>query len=401
MRAINLFNVNKDLFEIICLESTLLEGFIAVKRNKGAPGIDGVTIEEFETNLHKELAQLSKELINWSYKSRPVRSVEIPKPGDNTGTRELGIPCVRDRIVQAAIKQTLEPLIDPKFSSSNYGFRPGKSQKDAIESAQKIVQSGKEWCVDIDLAKFFDTISQDRLIYRLSQIIPDKRVLRLIGNILRSGIMRDGSFVSLNQGTVQGSPLSPLLSNVVLDELDKELEKRGLSFARWADDCNIFVSSQKSAERVMKSITNFIESKLKLKVNLEKSKVALTKQVKFLGMTIIVGTLAIAQKSMVRAMEKVKELTPRNKPIPIEIAIENINTWYTGWAQYFSMTQYPSQFRVIESHIRRRLRARIVKNSKRRKYLYKKIVNRGVKTHIHQFSWINFANKKDNHIDHL
>ena len=376
METTNLFNYGKDIFEVICAQTTLLEAFRAVKRNKGSPGVDGVTIEEFEANLLEETAQLSKELLSWCYKTRPVKSVQIPKPGTNQ-TRELGIPCTRDRVVQAAIKLVLEPKLDPLFSESNFGFRPGKSQRDALEFARKSVEGGKEWCVDIDLAKFFDTIPQDRLIYRLSLIIPDKRVLRLVGITLRSGILRGYEVEETAQGTTQGSPLSPLLSNVVLDELDKELEKRKLSFARWADDCNIFVKSQKAAERVMESITKFIEKKLKLKVNKEKSKVALTKHVKFLGMTIVAGTLAIAKKSLVRAREKLREIIPRNGGTSVEQTLEKFNIWYTGWAQYFAMTYYPSQFKSIEAHARRRLRARIIKNCKRRKYLFRKLREAG------------------------
>ena len=263
----------------------LREGFKAVKKNRGAPGIDGMSrVEDFEDRLEQELKRLKWELENWRYKPQPVKRVEIPKPGKDAGVRLLGIPCVRDRVVQAALKQLLEPILDPKFSNNSYGFRPGRNQRKAVESARRIVRSCKEYVVDIDLSKFFDRVHHDRLIARLGLFIPDKRILRLIGMTLRSGVMKDGLVSATTEGTVQGGPLSPLLSNVVLDELDKELEKRGLEFCRFADDCNIFVGSQKAAERVMSSyISHFIEKRLKLVINQKKSKVALSRYVKFLG----------------------------------------------------------------------------------------------------------------------
>ena len=290
----------------------------------------------------------------------------------------MGVPCVGDRVVHATLKVLLEPILDPMFSDHSYGFRPGYNQQQAVQAAQRIVKDGKEYVVDIDLSKFFDRVNHDRLIYLLSWHITDKRILRLIGMILRSGAMVNGVVQLTEEGTVQGSPLSPLLSNVVLDELDKELERRGLEFCRYADDCNIFVSSSKSASRVMTSISKFIEQKLKLKINREKSKVGLSREVKFLGMTIIDGTVAISWQSIERAMLKVKELTPRGTCLSLEQTMKRINEWYIGWSGYYLMTQYPSQFVKIEGHIRRRLRARIVDQQKRRRHVYKKLIKRGV-----------------------
>lgn len=378
MEQKKLFVDERDLFERLCSIECLGKGFKAVKRNGGAPGIDEVTIKQFDGRLNEELEQLSNDLKNWNYKPQPVLRVEIPKPGKGAGVRLLGIPCVRDRVVQAALKLILEPIVDPTFSANSYGFRPGRSQRQAVESAQRIVRSGKEYVVDIDLSKFFDRVHHDRLISRLSLFITDKRILRIIGMTLRSGVMKAGLVNPSLEGTVQGGPLSPLLSNVVLDELDKELERRGLEFCRFADDCNIFVKSQKSADRVMGSVSKFIEKKLKLVVNSEKSKVALSKYVKFLGMTIIAGTIAISAVSMNRAMAKVKELTPRGTYLTLEKSIERINSWYSGWSGYYRMTQYPSQLRKIEAHTRRRLRSRLVDQQKRRRYLFKKLVKRGV-----------------------
>jgi len=378
MRQRSLFVDERSLFEKLCDQSNLEAGFKAVKKNRGAPGIDGVTIKEFENRLEEELVQLQMEIASWNYKPSPVRRVEIPKPGKGTGVRLLGVPCTRDRVVQATIKLLLEPILDLSFSDHSYGFRPDYNQRQAVEAAQRFVQSGKEYVVDIDLSKFFDRVNHDRLIYLLSLHIDDKRILRLVGTTLRSGIMKDGMVIPSEKGTPQGSPLSPLLSNVVLDELDKELERRGLEFCRFADDCNIFVRSPKAAERVMGSISKFIEGNLKLKINRDKSKVAHSRDVKFLGLTIIDGAIVISAQSMKRAMQKVKELTPRGTHLPLEVTMKRINSWYTGWSGYYSITQYPSQLHNIEAHIRRRLRSRFVDQQKKRRHLFKKLIKRGV-----------------------
>jgi RNA-directed DNA polymerase len=372
------FQFQSDLFEEICKLGTLREAFKAVKRNKGAPGIDGVTIEKYEENLEENLIQLRTKILNWTYKPTPVKRVEIPKPGGK-GIRLLGIPIINDRVLHMAIKIVLEPILDPTFSKNSFGFRPGKNQQQAVRQAQKIVQSGKEYVVDIDLSKFFDRINHDKLIQRLRGHIKDPRILRLIGMILRGGIMIDGVKTPSEEGSVQGSPLSPLLSNVVLDELDKELEKRNLEFCRFADDCNIFTRTQRSAERIMESIKKFIEKKLKLKINEEKSKTKKSNEVKFLGMTIVEGTIAIAKASYDKAMDKVKTLIPRGTSLPIEKAIQEVNKWYQGWASYFKMTQYPSQLKAIEAHIRRRFRARIIYQQKKKRNLLALLVKRKIK----------------------
>ena len=378
-----LFDERERLFERLCETATLRQGFAAVKANGGSPGSDGVSVKVFERRLEEELVHLKAELERWSYKPRPVRRVEIPKPGGK-GVRLLGVPCIRDRVVQASLKLLLEPLFDPYFSESSYGFRPGKNQRQAVEAAQRIVQSGKEHVVDIDLSKFFDRINQDRLLHKVQQRVADNRIIRLIGLTLRSGVMTAGGLVPTTEGTTQGSPLSPLLSNIVLDELDKELERRGLSFCRYADDCNIFVGSRKAAERVMAGVTKLLEKRMKLTVNREKSKVALAAGVKFLGMTIVVGTLAISTLAMDRAMEKIKTLTPRRSHKTIEATIGDINRWYRGWAGYFEMTQYPSQLATLEAHIRRRLRARLVRNMKRRRTIAEKLRKHGISSRLAQ-----------------
>jgi group II intron reverse transcriptase/maturase len=281
-------------------------------------------------------------------------------------------------VVQAATKQLLEPILDPQFSNNSYGFRPGRNQQQAVLAAKKFVMNNRQFVVDIDLEKFFDKIHHDRLISRLSTFIADKQILRLVGLTLRSGVMADGMITVSTEGSVQGSPLSPLLSNVVLDELDRALEERGYKFCRFADDCNIFVRFESDGIRIMAEVTKFIEKRLKLSVNKEKSKVAKSKLVKFLGMTIIAGVVTISDQSMERAKTKVSELTPRRTHVSIENSVKQINKWYVGWANYYGMTQRPSQLLWIECHIRRRLRARIVRQHKRRRYLFRTLVKRGV-----------------------
>lgn len=364
------------LFEHLCSEMYLRVGFKLVKKNGGKHGVDGVSIAVFEARLDEELSQLQQELANWTYQPSPVRRVEIPKP--QGGVRLLGIPTVRDRVVQAALKLLLEPIFEPGFSPHSYGFRPGRNPHQAVQAGQRIIDSGKPYVVDIDLSKFFDRIPHDRLIARMSRAIDDKRILRLVGLMLRSGVMENGKVTPSREGAMQGGPLSPLLSNIVLDELDQELEKRGLAFCRFADDCNIFVKSEKAAERVMASVSQFIEKKLKLKVNQEKSQVARAERVKFLGFTVVNGTIAIAHKALQAAMSKVKELTPRGTNKTLDTTLKEINQWYEGWSNYYRLTCYPSQLRKIEAHIRRRLRARLIHQQKRKPHLCQSLVKRGV-----------------------
>ena len=377
MNENDLLKEEPSLFDQLCSTLYLGVAFKQVKKNKGKPGIDGVTIADFETRLDEELSQLQEELANWTYQPSPVRRVEIAKPGGK-GVRLLGIPTVRDRVVQTTLKMLLEPIFDPHFSQHSYGFRPGRSQHQAVQAAQQIVNSGKPYVVDIDLSKFFDRIHHDRLIGRMGEKVSDKRILRLVGNMLRSGVMINGIVSPSKEGAMQGGSLSPLLSNIVLDELDQELEKRGLEFCRFADDCNIFVKSQKAADRVMEKVSQFIEKKLKLKVNQEKSQVAKSDAVKFLGFTVVKGTIAIAHKALQTAMSKIEALTPRGTHKTLDTSLDEINQWYVGWSNYYSLTYYPSQLKKIEAHIRRRLRSRIVDQQKRKQHLYRKLVKRGV-----------------------
>jgi len=384
-----------DYFEKLCTEDSLRTAFKDVKRNKGAAGIDEITVEDFDARLAEEITTLAKELREWRYLPKPVRRVEIPKP--TGGVRMLGIPAVRDRVVQAALKSLLEPIFEPTFSESSYGFRPGRNQEMAVKAAKEIVQSGKGVVVDIDLAQFFDRIQHDRLIFRIKYHMKDTRVLRLIGLTLRSGIMKDGLVSPSNEGAPQGGPLSPLLSNIVLDELDKELERRGLPFCRFADDCNIFCGTEKSASRVMTNVTKFIEKKLKLVVNQEKSKVAKSHFVKFLGMTIIAGSIAISLASHSKAIAKTRELVRRGSHKTLEATVKEINQWYVGWSNYYKMTEYPSQLKAVEAHLRRRLRSRIIADQKKRRNLYARLIERGVKR---RRAKVVFSNRGRWHLSH-
>ena len=367
-----------NLYEEVCLKRTLRRAFKKVKANRGAPGSDGEAIEEFESDLETGLEKLRKELTGWTYRPGPVRRVVIPKPGG--GERLLGVANVRDRIVQQAMVMVMEPLFEPGFSDHSYGFRPGRSQRDAIAQAKEHVGTGKEWVVDLDLERFFDTVNHDRVIHLLKGKVKDRRMIRLVGLTLRSGIWIDGKVEKSREGLPQGSPLSPLLSNIVLDELDGELEKRGLDFVRFADDCNVFVRSEKAAKRVLEKLTRFIEEKLKLKVNRTKSKIGPSGAVKFLGLTVLAGGMvAISVASMTKAKAKVKELLPRSAKAPLEEQIENVNRWYRGWAEYYAMSEYPGQLKAIEARIRVRFRLQFIKNHKRKKYLVRKLEKRGVR----------------------
>jgi len=274
----------------------------------------------------------------------------------------------------------LEPYFEPQFSESSYGFRRGRRQKDAIAVAQAHVAKGKEWIVDLDLEKFFDIVNHDRVLHLIRQEVGDPRLLKLIALTLRSGVEIDGEIERTREGLPQGSPLSPLLSNIVLDRLDKELERRGLDFVRYADDTNIFVGSQKAAERVLQSITRYIENDLKLRVNRSKTQTALSKGVKFLGTTVLTGGLAmIALGTMKAAKERVKELIPRSGRGSLEWQVDRVNLWYQGWSGYYSMTSYPSQLKQIEAHNRMRFRLQMIKNHKRKKHLVRKLRSQGVK----------------------
>lgn len=366
------------LYEDVISRGTLEYAFYRVKANRGKPGPDGVTIEEFERDLEGNLKALREELLLKKYQPGPMRRVSIPKP--DGGERHLSIPNVRDRIVQQAIAWELLPFFEPEFSESSFGYREGRGQKDAVAAAKTYVAEGREWVVDMDLEKFFDTVNHDRVIHLVREKVKDRRLLKLIALMLRSGIEIDGKVAASRIGLPQGSPLSPLLSNIVLTPLDKELERRGLGFVRYADDVNLFVRSEKAAQRVLESVSDFIERKLKLKVNRTKTRVAKSGQVKFLGMTLLAGGIVvISLGSMKKAQEKVRELVPRSGTGGFERQLAKVNLWYRGWSAYYSMTEYPSQLKKIEANLRMRFRLQFIKNHKRKKHLVRKLKKRGIK----------------------
>lgn len=340
-------------------------------KNDGSSGIDEMGAKELRQWLGGNIHKLSEMLLTEQYEVSAVRKVEIQKP--EGGKRMLGIPTVKDRLIQQAMHQELNRYYEPLFSESSYGFRLGRSAHDAIKKAVEYIKEGKEWVVDIDLEKFFDKINHDRLMQRLSKGIGDKKLLRLIRAYLKSGIMDHGLTEQRTAGTPQGGPLSPLLSNIVLDELDKELESRNHSFCRYADDCNIYVKSKKAGERVMASMIDFIENKLKLKVNREKSGVKHCSEVKFLGYTLMSdGGIRVADKSITRLKNRIREITQRNRGVRFEAIIKELNTVIIGWSNYYKLANtWLTTFRSIDEWIRRKLRCYRLKQCGRRYCIFK------------------------------
>jgi RNA-directed DNA polymerase len=353
-----------------------------VEQNGGAPGTDGMPVEELRLYLREHWLEIRESLDEQTYKPNPVRRVEIPKP--DGGVRLLGIPTVLDRFLQQAIAQAITPLFEPLFSNHSYGFRPGRSAYDAVKQAQEYVQAGYEWAVDIDLEKFFDRVNHDMLMARVARVVKDKRVLKLIRAYLNSGVMVDGVVMGTEEGTPQGGPLSPLLSNIMLDDLDKELEKRGHKFVRYADDCNIYVKTQRAGERVMGSVKAFLEKKLKLKVNPKKSKVDRAVRVKYLGFSFFKRNgevlIRVANRSRERFCEKLRRLTQRTRSGKLEDIIQAINQYTMGWMGYFWQANTPSVFEELDSWIRRRMRQMVWKRWKRGTTRYRELVKLGVPT---------------------
>ena len=367
-----------NILERIVEYGSLDKAYRQVRSNQGSSGIDGMEVEELRHWIGKNLKELQESILSGRYEVSAVRKVEIPKPGG--GVRMLGIPTVKDRLIQQAIHQELNRYYEPWFSDHSYGFRTGRNPHQAILQASVYISEGKEWVVDIDLEKFFDKINHDRLMQRLSKGIGDKRLLRLINAYLKAGMMSDGLMEQRVAGTPQGSPLSPLLSNIVLDELDRELENRGLSFCRYADDCNIFVRSRKAGERVLKSLTNFIEKKLKLKVNPAKSGVRHCSEVKFLGYNIMQdGKIRVADKTIERFKTKVKEMTKRNRGVKFEQIVKELNAVITGWANYFRLANsWLSDIKELDRWIRRKLRCYRLKQCGRKYTIFKLLHGMGI-----------------------
>src|SRR5437763_10945044 len=328
------------LMEEVCERENLKEALRQVKANKGSAGIDRMTVGQLDDYLKQHWPVIREQLLNGTYEPKPVRRVEIPKP--DGGVRKLGIPTVLDRLVQQAVMQVLQRHWDRTFSESSYGFRSGRSAHQAVAQAQRYIAEGYGWCVDLDLEKFFDRVNHDKLMGQVAKRVVDKRLLKLIRAFLNAGVMENGLVSPSLEGTPQGGPLSPLLSNLVLDELDRELERRGLRFVRYADDCNIYVRSERAGRRVMKSITRFITHKLKLKVNETKSAVARPQERKFLGFSFTrekKPRRTIAPKSIQRAMNRLRELTRRKRGGKLEVIVEELNRYLTGWLGYYGFSE--------------------------------------------------------------
>jgi RNA-directed DNA polymerase len=371
----------EQLLEAVVERENMLLALKQVERNRGAAGVDKLTVEQLPAYLRGHWLRIKEELLRGEYHPQPVRKVEIPKPG-GAGMRMLGIPTVMDRLIQQALHQILSPLFEPNFSASSYGFRPGRSAHQAVLKAREYVREGRRWVVDMDLEKFFDRVNHDILMSRLARRIKDKRVLRLIRRYLQAGMMSEGLATARREGTPQGGPLSPLLSNILLDELDKELERRGHKFCRYADDCNIYVQSRSAGERVMKSITTFLEQRLRLRVNAEKSAVARPWERKFLGYSLTLHRLArlkVAPSSVQRLKGKLREIFRRGRGRNLGKLIESdLTPLLRGWLNYFRLAEVKGIFDELDSWIRRKLRCLIWRQWKRTVTRAKGLMRRGL-----------------------
>ena len=346
------------LMEEVCERENLKEALRRVKANKGSAGVDGMTVGGITDYLKQHWPAIREQLLNGTYEPRPVRRVEIPKP--DGGVRKLGIPTVLDRLIQQAVMQVLQRRWDPTFSNYSFGFRPGRSAQQAVAQAQQYIAEGHGWCVDLDLEKFFDRVNHDKLMGQIAKRVEDKRLLKLIRAFLNAGVMENGLVSPSVEGTPQGGPLSPLLSNLVLDELDRELERRGHRFVRYADDCNIYVRSERAGQRVMESVTQFITQKLKLKVNEAKSAVARPQERKFLGFSFSAGPevkRVIAPKALDRFKQRIREITGRAKGVSMKTTMEELASYMRGWRSYFGFCETPEVLLSLTRWVRLRLRA--------------------------------------------
>ena len=370
--------------------SNMLCAYERVVKNQGAPGVDGLTVAEFKPWLQAHWPSVRQALLAGEYMPAAVRKVEIPKP--QGGVRTLGIPTVLDRLIQQSLNQVLQPLFDPGFSESSYGFRPGRNAHQAVKAAQGYVAEGKRWVVDLDLEKFFDRVNHDVLMARVARKVRDERVLKLIRRYLEAGLMEGGVMSTRTEGTPQGGPLSPLLSNILLDDLDRELKRRGLSFCRYADDCNIYVGSKRAGERVMQAVTAFLERRLKLKVNASKSAVARPWQRKFLGYSMTwhkKPKLKIAQPSRERLAENVRKTLREARGGSLKRAIERLNPVLRGWVAYFRLTEVKGVLEELDGWIRHKLRALLWRQWKRVYTRVKHLMRAGVDR---QRAWLSATN---------
>jgi len=371
--------IGEQLMEEVCERENCKQALARVKANKGSAGVDGMTVQQLPEHLKQHWPAIREQLLSGTYKPQPVKRVEIPKP--DGGIRKLGIPTVLDRLIQQAVMQVLQRKWDRTFSEHSYGFRPGRSAHQAVEQAQKYIAEGYRWVVDLDLEKFFDRVNHDRLMAKIAERVGDRRMLKLIRAFLTAGVLEDGLVNPVDEGTPQGGPLSPLLSNIVLDEFDRELEQRGLRFARYADDSNIYVRSKRAGERVMESVTRFIATKLKLKVNQQKSKVARPWERKFLGFSFTnagVPKRRIAPKAVDRFKGRVREITSRTRGVSIERMAEELARYLRGWLGYFGKCETPSVLDGLARWTRHRLRSVIWKQWRRGSVRFAELRKRGI-----------------------
>src|SRR6516162_2918879 len=367
------------VMEEVCERANLREALRQVRGNKGSPGVDRMTVDQLGDYLKQHWPDIREQLLNGTYEPKPVRRVEIPKP--DGGMRKLGIPTVLDRFVQQAVMQVLQRQWNPTFSRHSYGFRPRRSAHHAVAQAQQYIAAGHSWVIDLDLEKFFDRVNHDKLMGQVATRVEDKRLLKLIRAFLEAGVMENGLVSPVDEGTPQGGPLSPLLSNLVLDELDRELERRGHRFVRYADDCNIYVGSERAGQRVMESITSFITHRLKLKVNQAKSAVARPGQRKFLGFSFTgerEPRRRIAPKAIDRFRKRIREQTQRTRGVSLRQMIKELVPYLRGWLGYFGDCQTPSVLLDLEKWLRRRLRSVVWKQWKRGRTRFRELRKRGI-----------------------
>lgn len=375
---------NDCLMERVVGRDNLFAALKRVRKNKGSPGIDGMTVDGLTDFLRKNWERIRAMLLDGSYRPSAVRRQEIPKSGG--GVRQLGIPTVLDRFIQQAILQVLQPIFDPTFSDHSYGFRPGRRAHDAVCQAQRYIQSGRRWVVDVDLEKFFDRVNHDVLMARLEKRVGDRRLLRVIRRYLEAGVMADGVVVERHEGTPQGGPLSPLLANVLLDEVDRALEKSGHAFVRYADDCNVYVRSKRAGERVMEHL-RALYAKLRLKVNEDKSAVARVWDRKFLGYSFWVAKgrevkRRVAPKALDGFKERIRQITSRNGGRALPKVVEELRAYLLGWKAYFRLADTPGVFRNLDQWIARRLRMVQLKQWKNPPTVFRELRRRGVPERI-------------------
>lgn len=367
------------MMEAVVERGNMIAAYKRVLGNKGSAGVDGMKVDGLKPHLGENWERIKKELLEGRYQPQPVRQVEIPKP--EGGVRKLGIPTVADRLIGQAIHQVLEPIFDPGFSESSYGFRRGRSAHQAVRKAREYAAGGRRWVVDIDLERFFDRVNHDILMARVARRVKDKRLLRTIRRYLQAGIMTGGLETARREGTPQGSPLSPLLSNIMLDDLDKELERRGHAFCRYADDSNMYVRSRRAGERVMASITQYLEKRLKLKVNRTKSAVDRPWKLKYLGYSMTNEAkprLQVAPKSVKRLMDKLRETFRKGRGRNMGKVIEELKPVLRGWANYFALSEVKAPIEILDQWIRRKLRCILWRQWKRPYTRAKKLMKRGL-----------------------